>query len=115
MFGFGINLGKRDVLVLLSRGLEDRRELFARPAPFGPPVDQQNAFGVDGFFEGGFGQVDGAHVNLSMVITWCNEFGVLTIPERGLRLNHPATGDTRRKRRPKEAPTKTVRASLLVK
>src|ERR1700733_3741925 len=67
----GVDLSEGDVLVLLARGLENRREHSARSAPRRPPVDQGCPLAGDGLLEVLLGQCDGAHYAPKSVVLPC--------------------------------------------
>ncbi len=85
LLGLGVDLAEHDVVVLVARLLVGRRELAARAAPRGPPVDEHDVARRDGLLEGVGGELDGGHAG-------CSSVGVWVGPPEGPR--HPEMGAT---------------------
>ena len=83
LLGLGVDLAEDDVVVLLARLLVGRRELAARAAPRGPPVDEHDVARRDGLLEGVGGELDGGHAG-------CSSFGVWVGPPE--RTHRPPGG-----------------------
>ena len=81
LLGLGVDLAEHDVVVLVARLLVGRRELAARAAPRGPPVDEHDVARRDGLLEGVGGELDGGHAG-------CSSFGVWVCPPKGRRHPH---------------------------
>ena len=64
LLGLGVDLGERDVRVLLGRLFEDRTEHLARSTPLGPEIDERDALAGDRLFEVRHVECAGRHLVL---------------------------------------------------